>query len=177
MILSLLWTVGLFALLSIVWTTWRYGIGPTPTAPRVKQTLFAHLPQELTGTIYELGAGWGTLAFSLAYRYPQAQIIAIEISPLPYFWMVLKQKWAPRPNLTLIWGDLFQIDLKDAKLIICYLFPGAMQPLEQKILKECSHPLVVTHTFAFPHLAPISKTYCSDLYETPIYLYQLGKLK
>ena len=49
------------------------GISPVPTTPRVARAMLALLPDDVGGTIYELGAGWGTLALALARRYPRAQ--------------------------------------------------------------------------------------------------------
>lgn len=159
-------------LLSVVWTTYQYGIGPTPTSFKVKSAWLKILPEIGPGIIYELGAGWGTLAFPLADRYPSNSVIAIEISPLPYAWMKLQQFFSPRKNLTIIYGDFFKINLLEAELIVCYLFPHAMQKLAHKLEKEGSQALVITHTFALPHLNPDRIVYANDLYHTPIYIYE-----
>ena len=42
------------------------------------------MPAQFDGCVYELGSGWGQLAIHLAATYPSAQVIAIELSPLPY---------------------------------------------------------------------------------------------
>ena len=66
---------------SILFFSWKYGISPTPTSPRVAQKLLEVLPNLHSGKIAEFGSGWGTLAFALARQFPQSEIIAIEISP------------------------------------------------------------------------------------------------
>lgn len=159
-------------LLSVVWTTYKYGIGPTPTSFKVKSIWLQILPKIGAGTIYELGAGWGTLAFSLADHYPSNPVVAIEISPLPYAWMKLRQFFFPRKNLTIIYRDFFKIKLLGAELIVCYLFPQAMQKLAEKLKLEGIESTLITHTFALPHLKADRIVYVNDLYQTPIYIYE-----
>src|SRR3990170_3851302 len=86
---------GLTAVASIAIYTVRTGISPMPTLPAARRAMLAALPDELTGTVAELGAGWGGLAFAVAGRHPRARIIAYELSPLP--WLVL---WVRR----CVWG-------------------------------------------------------------------------
>ncbi|QLH35887.1 MAG: methyltransferase [Parachlamydiaceae bacterium] len=74
----------LAGLILIIGWSLKNGIGPMPTASKTKMLLFKHLPKEKEGVIYELGSGWGTLAFPLARRYPSSTIIAYENSPIPY---------------------------------------------------------------------------------------------
>ena len=63
------------------------GSSPMPTSPRVRRTMMAVLPERLPGApnaqIYELGSGWGGMAFALARRYPRHLVTGLEISPLP----------------------------------------------------------------------------------------------
>ena len=56
--------------LSVIVYTLRYGISPMPTSPRVRRVLLGLLPEDPGGPVAELGAGWGTLAFPLARRWP-----------------------------------------------------------------------------------------------------------
>lgn len=158
-------------LISIVFTSYKYGIGPMPTSPTVKKAWISILQPIDRGTIYELGAGWGTLAFILAKHYPKHSIVAFEISPIPYLGMRLRQLLSPRPNLKIVHADFFQQDLKDASLIVCYLFPNAMKRLETKLAEECPNALIISHTFAFPTRRFNCVHYAKDLYQTPIYIY------
>lgn len=159
-------------LLSIILTALRYGIGPVPTSPKVKQALLPLLPKLKQGTIYELGAGFGNLAFSLADHYPDHQIIAVEISGVPYLWMLARQWLKPRNNLKLLKKDFFKLTLSDAALIVCYLYPRAMNRLEEKITQECPKTALLTHTFALPHQKADVILKAKDLYNTPIYFYR-----
>lgn len=169
--MKLLLLFAFLALLTTVWTTWRYGIGPTPTSPKVKRGVIRLFPKKIDGTIYELGAGFGTLAFAAADHYPKNQVVAIEVSPLPWAWLHLRQLFAYRPNLSIQYGDLFQLPINGAGLVLCYLYPGAMPGLKTKIEKESAQAQVITHTFAIPGWHPDQTIKAGDIYETPIYLY------
>lgn len=159
------------AFLTIIWSTLTYGIGPTPTSKKVRTALFQAMPEEIKGKIYELGAGFGSLAFPLADKYPEAEIIAIEISPIPWFWMYLKLFFAPRKNLYLVWGNFYKESLRDARVIVCYLYPGAMEKVSRKVRAECHDTWLFTHTFALPRIKPEIQTTAQDLYHTRIYGY------
>lgn len=160
--------------LSLVWSTFRYGISPMPTSPKVKKVLLEELPKTFTGTIYELGSGWGTLAFPLAEKYPQAQVIGYEISLMPYLFARFRQFLNPKKNLFFKRLDFFKCNLSGAQLYICYLYPGAMTTLSDKLTKEASPgSLLVSHTFALPGKKPIQTVSVHDLYNTSIYFYLL----
>lgn len=173
LIIFLLFSI--LALLSIIFTTLRYGIGPTPTSPKVLKAFFDILPKEIEGTVYELGAGIGTLAFPLADRYPKARVIAVEVSPLPWLFMTIKQFFVQKKNLEIRRKDFFKLSLEESRLIVCYLYPGAMKELEEKIQKECKQVFIATHTFAMPSWEPIQKSFAQDIYRTPIYLYEVKR--
>jgi hypothetical protein len=160
------------ALLSIIWSALRWGIGPVPTSPKVKKALLPLLPPLRKGIVYELGAGFGNLAFTLGDHYPDCHIIAVEISLIPYIWMKIWQWVKPRPHLKIVRKDFFQLSLSDANLIVCYLYPGAMLRLEEKLSQECPQAALLTHTFALPHRKADVTLRAEDLYHTPIYFYR-----
>ena len=144
-----------------------------PTSGKVKRELLASLPLNLEGKIYELGAGWGTLAFPLARKYPNCQILAYENSLVPYLFCRLSLWWYPHSNLIFLKKDFFSSDLKEASLVICYLFPGVMGRLREKFKVELpQRALIVTHTFALPDWIPSRVIVVGDLYHSKIYHYR-----
>jgi len=55
--------------------TMKTGISPVPTSPRVRDKMLAMIPPDRLagierGRLFDLGSGWGTLAFALAKRFP-----------------------------------------------------------------------------------------------------------
>lgn len=166
----------LLAAVSIVWSTLRNGISPMPTSSKVKRQFIESLPKQITGSIYELGAGWGSLAFPLAERYPLCTVLAYENSLVPYLFCRLRLIWYPLPNLQFVHKNFFQVSLSDASLVACYLFPDAMRKLKDKFRNELPpQALIATHTFAIPGWQPIFTVTVDDLYHTVIYHYSANQ--
>ena len=74
--------------------------------------------------IYELGCGWGALVVALARAFPTAQIRGVEISPLPYW--VGRLRTRNLPNVHLHRGNFYDVDVRDAAAVTCYLFTKPM---------------------------------------------------
>lgn len=165
----------MFIVLQVVVTIYyslRYGISPMPTSPAVKKKVMEMLPSHVNGNVYELGAGWGTLAFALARRYSKANVIAYEVSPVPYFFMRIVNGILRYRNLKIYRADFLYVNLSDANFIYCYLFPGAMHDLKVKFEHELkSGTTILTHTFAIPGWMPRQMERAYDIYRTPVYVY------
>src|SRR5262249_29429388 len=91
--------IPLGALLVIVYWAAKNGIGPSPTNAKQKRAIFAALPPRVEGDVYELGSGWGGLAFALARQYPNCRIIGVENSPIPFLISRVRLAWKRQPNL------------------------------------------------------------------------------
>jgi hypothetical protein len=158
--------------LMILFWTIKNGITPMPTAPKVKKTLLNELPKKLNGTIIDLGSGWGTLCFSLAKKYPHCTVVGFENSHIPYYYSVIKKALSGQPNLTFERRDFFNAPINHASLIVCYLYPKAMEKLKDKFALELKpNTVVVSHTFAIPGLHPNKTVTASDIYRSKIYFY------
>ncbi len=160
--------------ISLVGFSLYLGISPMPSSRAALKALAHHLPPLSDKVkILELGSGWGGPALLLARAYPKAEVIAYELSPLPYLFLCLR-KWLHRQsNLTLQCKDFFKADLKDADLIYAYLFPGAMERLEH----ELGEGELISLAFALPQTAPRRVVYLGDLLQTPLYFYSLRRSK
>ncbi|ADI39096.1 putative uncharacterized protein [Waddlia chondrophila 2032/99] len=157
--------------LVVVWTM-KNGISPMPSSSKATNAIVFLLP-EIEGTVYELGSGWGHLLFPLCERYPNNPVIGIESSPIPYLFSKILSLFLKKPNLILLRKNFFNHSLADASLIVCYLYPGAMEKLRDKFQKEL-HPgtTVISNTFAIPGWIPMKTYVLDDLYRTKIYLYR-----
>ena len=152
----------------------RLGIGPMPTSIRIREELLRQIPTELNGPIYELGSGWGTLAFRLARQHPHTQVIAVEAAWIPWLFCRIRQFSVSLKNLRIIRSDFFDMSLHDADVIVCYLYPDAMVRLREKFDRELPvGTIVISHTFAIPGWIPESLVTCDDLYHSPIYYYKI----
>jgi trans-aconitate methyltransferase len=80
-------------------------------------------------TIYDLGCGWGKLVTALARGFPDAQIVGIEWSPLPYW--ISRLRTRRFANVRLYRGNFLKFDLRDANAVTCYLMMKSMPRLGQ----------------------------------------------
>ena len=153
-------------------------IGPSPTSGLVAKYVISILPKKVDGVIYDLGAGFGTMALKLANNYPGNKVVVIENNWLPFIVSKLIFKFLAPKNLVSVRADIYSHSLKDAGLIYCYLCPYAMRKLStlipQKINREL---LLVSSTFAVPGWKPQKVSRVNDLYQSPIYTYLIDSTK
>lgn len=162
----------LVCLFSILLYTVKVGISPVPSSFKAQKVIGQLLPENPSGKIYELGAGWGTLLSLLAKKYPDCEIVGYELSPAPFVTSWLRCLGSR--NAKVVWDDFFDADLKDAGLVVCYLYPGAMRKLKPKFERELPKgAIVISNTFAVPDWKAEQVIVLDDLYKTKVYLYRL----
>lgn len=146
--LSILFVI-LFLLLLF---TWKNGISPMPTSQRMRTALLESLPHLTEGTVVELGSGWGNLLFPLSRKYAGCKIIGYENSPIPYLFSSILNH---QKNLEIVRHDFFEKSLREANLIVCYLFPSSLDRLKEKLERELRPgTTVVSHTYGIPGWEP-----------------------
>ncbi len=150
------------------------GIPPMPTMPWTLRKILPLVPDPFSGTLYELGSGWGGPSIALARFHPQARIIGIERSPLPLFWSRTRAAFAAIPNVEFRRRDLFEENFHDADVLFCYLSPEIMIRLKEKCERELRPgTLLISHAFAMPGWTPSETKQLPGIYPTPIYLYRI----
>ena len=167
-------TAALTVVLGLVVHALIVGVAPAPTSPRVASVMMALIPPGIEGVVFELGSGWGTLAFLLARRLPRCTIRALEISPLPWLFSRLRHAGERLTNLSIRRADYRHVSLGDAALVVCYLFPAAMDRLKPKMEAELMPgTYVLSNTFAVSGWQPEAVRRADDLYATTVYLYRM----
>lgn len=150
------------------------GIGPVPTSQAVRSCLRPLLPGRVKGDIFELGAGWGGVAFYLAAVYSNNRVIAVENSWCAWLFCWIRAKlWGP-DNLVVVRADIYDMPLDGAGLVYCYLFPGGMRKLGPRLQQAPTGSLLISHTFSVPGMQPVQQVTAADLWRSPLYLYRLA---
>lgn len=170
------------AFLSMEYYSRKIKVAPSPSTPWMRKALIAELEivlsdsQNESPVIYELGAGWGALAIATAKKFPDAQVIAIELSPVPYWIGKLRAKLGGHKNCRFERADFFERDLSDADVILSYLLVVLLEKLKPKLekdLKPGSH--IICNTFAPPNWTPIKTRHVGKmLYDFNIYVFKIG---
>lgn len=151
------------------------GISPVPSSRGALDVMIGALPADTIGAIYELGAGWGALAFPLALEFPQCEVFAYELSPFPWFFMTIRARLSGRANLTIRRGDIHTLPIKDASAVFMYLHSECVEKLKPRFENELAvGTLVVSNTFEVPDWVPhhtheLDDTMCPQVlvYRTP----------
>ena len=162
----------LLAGMSIVWTTLQTGISPMMSSGKACQAMLASIDRPVNGPLIDLGSGWGTLVIALARKYPRQQVIGYELSWFPWLVSIILKYSLRLNNLTLYRKDFKKAELSNASILFCYLFPGGMVALHEKLKRELSNEiLIVSNTFALPSCQPTKVIRLKDIYQSPIYVY------
>jgi hypothetical protein len=163
----------LIAAISIVLTTMKTGISPSPSSGKTLRAIAGAAENSGTGPIVDLGSGWGTLVAALAKKYPHRQVIGYELSFVPWLFSSIRKYVSGLDNLTLFRRNFLNANLSNASVLTCYLFPGGMVSLKDKLERDnIKDVLIVSSTFALPDSEPIKVIQVKDIYSTPVYLYR-----
>ncbi|MCY4530391.1 MAG: methyltransferase [Chloroflexi bacterium] len=167
----------LVAIMSIAFYGIKLGITPMPSSRKAIATFIDLIPDRIHAKIVDLGSGWGSLAYPIAKRFPEAEVIGYELSPLPWLYSRIKGLVVRRPNLSLLRRSVFDADLSDVDVVVVYLHPAAMRKLGPKFERELRPgTLVLSNTFPVPTWEPVKtlhlgKTWLSTSNE--IYVYRV----
>lgn len=166
--------LALVALVSIVLTSLRMGISPMPSSRKAQKAITSLIPKETNGLVFELGSGWGSLIYPLARSLPQATVIGIEISIIPWTISRVRASLSSPSNLHIQRGNFHDISLEEAEVIVCYLHPSGMESLKTKFEEELKpNTLIVSNTFGLAGWNPKETFNLDDIHQTPIYCYRV----
>jgi len=129
-----------------------------------------------TGSIIDLGSGWGNFVIRIAKKNPQRQIVGYELSLLPWLTSIVLKKVLKLKNLTLYRQNFYQANLSNASVLVCYLYPEAMKKIKYKLLLEQpTIDFLISNNFAVPAWQASKVVTLDDFYQSPIYLYKIAK--
>lgn len=122
------------------------------TRPKVIQKIIKELKMAEDATVYELGCGRAGFLRALRKKYPQAKLIGIEYSFLPYLIGQIQNSFIGC-KLKIIKKNFLKADLSQADVIYCYLNETTMKALEGKFRNECkSGTIVISYLFSLPNM-------------------------
>ena len=157
--------------------SWITGISPVSSTSKSRKKIIKTVSPTQKGFIYELGAGWGALAFPLARRCPESKVVAYELSPVPWIFLKLRAfLFGPR-NLLIERRNFLKDDLSKASLVVCYLYPGAMAKLSSKLVMELKPSArVISNTFEIPDWTPTAIQNLEDVMCPQIFYYKMDSV-
>lgn len=171
----MLLTVGLLAsvLLIVLVTAAASGLPALPSCPAARRAMVDSLPMELPGPIYDLGAGWGGLAFDLATRFPNNQVVTIELAPIPWLYVTLRRLRRRQSNLTVRYGNFLHLPLGEAAALVFYLSNTSIPKLKPKFERELAPGTwIVSNDFTVPGWRPERVIRLQDSLTEHVYVYR-----
>jgi len=145
-----------------------------PSSSKAFNAILTLIDETGTGTIIDLGSGWGNFVLPLARRNPQRQVIGYELSLLPWLISTLLKNILLLKNLTLYRKNFYTVNLPPASVIVCYLYPQAMSKIQQKLQREQPKiDFLISNNFALPAYQANKVIQLDDFYKSPIYLYKI----
>ena len=117
--------------------------------------------------LYDLGAGDGKIVFRMAS--PTVKAVAIESNPYLVILMHCRRLFHPhKQQITIIWQDLFQADLKTATDIYLFVGPFLINQIVNNILTKPHQKLKKIVSYRY---CPKEKGFVKfDKQEFPIYV-------
>lgn len=171
----LLLITAIFITVSLIYSSITLGISPMPSSSKAYNTMMKLVDETGTGTIIDLGSGWGNFIIRIAKRNPQRQVVGYELSLLPWLTSTLLKKLLGLQNLTLYRQNFLNANLSDASVLVCYLYPQAMEKIKDKLLLELPEvDYLISNNFALPTWQSHKVVTLDDFYKSPIYLYKIN---
>lgn len=148
--------IGLFIIAIVIVNTIYshiYKVVNVPSAPQTRKIIINDIKNQCHDRdnlkIIDLGSGWGGLCHKLSKNFPKADIHGIEISPIPFIFSKIVEFLNPFHHYTIKRQDLFETDLSDYDVIICYLSFYHMDRFENHLLNQCKKGTVL-YSQGFP---------------------------
>lgn len=160
--------VGSAAVAYFVFASFAFGAGYQPTPRRAVAAMLRMAEVGPNDLVYDLGAGTGAIVFRAVRTY-RARALAVEVEPIRVAILHLRRRFGPfADRIRIRWGNLFSIDFREASVVTCFLWPGAMERLRPKFESELRPGTrLVSHHHAVPGWEPTEFDP-----ETKVYLYR-----
>jgi SAM-dependent methyltransferase len=149
--------VGVAAVVYFVFASFVFGAGYQPTG-RSAVTRMLDLarvgPQD---RVIDLGAGTGAILFRAA-RERGAKVVGVEVEPIRL--LILRARrvlGGDAGRIEIRWGNLFDVDLRSASVVTCFLWPGAMERLRPRFEEQLAPGTrIVSHWHPIPGWSPVT---------------------
>jgi precorrin-6B methylase 2 len=156
----LLLIAGVFGVLAValvyfVFASFVFGAGYQPAPKKVVTTMLDKAEVGPNDLVFDLGAGTGAIVFRAA-RERGARAVGVEVEPIRVAILRLR-RWfgGPKERVQIEWGNLFDLNFRDATVVAVFLWPGAMERLRPIFEQQLrSGARVVSHWHPVPGWEP-----------------------
>lgn len=142
-----------------------------PSASIRVRTFLDAVPMKNDELLIDIGCGDGRVLSAARKRYG-VRAIGFEVNPLAF--LLAKLRTLGKRGITVQYRNFWKVDVGEADILFCYLFPDVMEKVARKLELEL-HPgaRVVSGNFPLPGWKHLNVFYpASSLNNSPIYLYR-----
>ena len=143
-----------------------------PSAQVRVRTFLDHVPMKAGDLLVDIGCGDGRILRAARQRYG-VRALGFEVNLLAY--ILARIRTLGMEGIEVRLRNFWNVDIGDADVVFCYLFPDVMGRLAQKLVRELRPgALVISCNFPLPGWRHSELLYPeSSLHADPIYLYQI----
>jgi SAM-dependent methyltransferase len=141
-----------------------------PSARVRVRTFLDHVPMKAGDLLIDIGCGDGRVLREAARRYG-VRAVGFEVNPLAY--ALARVRTFGIKKIEIRWRDFWNVNIRDADVVFCYLFPDVMERLATKLEAELRPGTrVISCNFPLPGWRHSEVLYPeSSLHGDPIYCY------
>lgn len=124
--------------------------------------------------VYDLGCGDGRFVYLAAKEYG-ARATGLEYSPLVFLWArIRKLFWRSKAEIR--FANFWTTDISDADVVVCYMLPGVVEKMADKIARECKPGTrVLSYAFQIKQWQEVHKEEkVPDRNFSPIWVYEVA---
>jgi len=144
--------LGLFLLtLAVFWNSFRGGVPLYLSNGTAWRAIDQMLPQTPGVRFIDLGGGIGGTALYLAGRHPDGNFVSVESAPIPCVISWIRKVISGRPNVQIVYGDIWKQSLEPFDVVYAFLSPQPMADLYSKARAEMRPGAVfISNSFDVP---------------------------
>ncbi|MGZ6222119.1 MAG: class I SAM-dependent methyltransferase [Syntrophales bacterium] len=178
-IMILLFAMGILAVCKLLFAFSLVSVFPItqgamfhPSAHVRVRTFLDHVPMKAGDLLVDIGCGDGRVLQEARKRYG-VRALGFEVNPLAY--ALARLRTVGMEGIEVRFKNFWNVNVGDADVVFCYLFPDVMGRVARKLEKELRPgTLVISCNFPFPGWRHRELLYPeSSLHADPIYLYQI----
>lgn len=142
-----------------------------PTANIRVSTFLDAVPMSADDLLVDIGCGDDRVLRAARKRYG-VRALGFEVNPMAY--LIARVRSLGIEGIQIGWRNFWKVDLGNANVVFCYLFPDVMERLAKKLEAELRPgTLVISCNFSIPGWKPLEiLSPDSSLHDDPIYVYR-----
>ena len=167
----MLWGIGIFLIVvALLFFFWFFpvlfnGIPWQPTDMKRVRRMLEMADIKPGEVVYDLGCGDGRIIICAAREFG-ARSVGVELNPWLYF-LALLRVWVSglSPRVKVIFGNLHQVDLREADVVTIFLYSHVNDLLQEKFQRELKPGArIVSYVWVLKNWEPVAIDSKYDLY-------------